>query len=352
MLRNYIKTAINTLRKNKGFSSINILGLALGITVTLLILMYVVNELSYENFHKNRKNIYRIALNWGTDGNIMKFAGSMPALASAIDSAIPEVSSAIRIRKDYDAVIKNSDDQVIREDNTFFADPGIFKIFTFPLTEGDPSTALTEPYSIVISEKTAKKYFGSADPLGNELTYNDSPLRITGIMRDMPENTHIYCDLLISYSTLKAMGEDVTQPWNTWGNDLTYILLKDHVQPKSLIPKLSKMLKVNAGDWLSSRMTFELQPLNQIHWDNTTRGDIGPKGNKTYVYIFLSAAIFILLIACFNFLNLSISKYLGRVTEVAIRKTAGAKRKQLIFQFLTETMVIVIYVGHNRNIPF
>jgi len=342
MFRNYIKTAINTIRQNKGFSFINIIGLTLGMTVSLLILMYVVSELSYEGFHKNRKNIYRITLEWGTDGNTMKFAGSMPALALAVDSQLPEVKAAVRIKKDYDATFKSSENQEIKEPDTYYADQGVFTVFTFPLIEGDQNSALTDPFSVVISETTAKKYFGETDALGQEMSYNDTPMKVTGIMKDVPENTHLHCDLLISYSTLKALGQAPEYPWNQWGDDLTYVLLADNVKANALIPKLDDILNKNTGEWLSSKMKFEMQPLNQIHWDNTTRGDIGPKGNKTYVYIFLSAAIFILLIACFNFLNLSISRYLGRVTEVAIRKTAGARRKQLVFQFLTETMVIVV----------
>ncbi len=342
MFRNYLKTAINTLRQNKGFAFINILGLTLGITVSLLILMYVINELSYEGFQKNRKNIYRIALEWGSDGSTMKFAGSMPALALAIDSQLPEVKAAVRIKKDYSASFKNSENQDIKESDTYFADPDVFKIFTFPLMEGDAGKALTDPFTVVISESTARKYFGESDALGRELTYNDTPLKITGVMKDVPENTHLHPDLLISFTTLKALGQSPQYPWNQWGDDLTYILLSGNVKAETLIPKLDRILGENAGEWLSSRMKFELQPLGSIHWDNSTRGDIGPKGNKTYVYIFLSAAILILLIACFNFLNLSVSKYLGRVTEIAIRKTAGARRKQLVAQFLTETMVIVV----------
>jgi putative ABC transport system permease protein len=342
MFKNYLKTAINALRNNKGFSFINIMGLTLGITVSLLILMYVVNELSYESFQKNRKNIYRIALDWGTEGNTMKFAGSMPALALAIDSQLPEVKATARIKKDYDASFKNSDNQKISEPNTFFADPGVFKIFTFPLVEGNEKSALSDPFSVVITEKTARKYFGENDPLGKEMWYKDSPLKVTGIMKDLPENTHLQCDILISFPTLKALGQASQYPWNQWGEDLTYILLDNNVPAKTLIPKLDDILSKNAGEWLSSKMKFELQPLTMIHWDNSTMGDIGPKGNKTYVYIFLSAAILILLIACFNFLNLSISQYLGRVKEVAVRKTAGARKKQLVFQFLTETMVIIV----------
>jgi len=341
MLGNYLKTAINSINKNRFFSLVNILGLALGITVSLLILMYVVNEMSYESFHINRKNIYRIALEWGTPGNVMKFAGSMPALAAAIDSQIPEVESVARIRKSYDAVLKTKDNQEISEENFFFADPDVLKIFSFSFLEGNPENALNEPYSAVITRRAATKYFGNTDPLGKELSFQNALLKINGIIDNVPANTHFNCDILVSYSTLESMGEVVEHPWNQWGDDMTYILLKNDESIISVIPKLNDLLK-NAGEWLAARMKFDVQPLTQIHWDVDTRGDIGPKGNKAYVYIFLSAAILILVIACFNFLNLSISQYLGRMPEVAMRKTAGATRNQLIFQFLTETLLIVI----------
>jgi putative ABC transport system permease protein len=341
MFRNYLKAAYNNLVRNKFFSSINILGLVLGITASLLIMMYIVNEMSYESFQQNRKNVYRIAVEWGNEGSKMKFAGCMPALAPAIISQIPEVISAVRIEKDYDAVIKNRNNQEIKEENLFFSDPGVFKVFSFKLTEGDPDNALNDPYSVVISRGISVKYFGTADPLGQSLTYHDTPLKITGIIEDVPENTHLRCDFLVSYSTLKAMGNYPEKPWNSWGDDLTYILLKNKTPANSLIPKLDQLLSKNAGEWLASRMKFDVQPLDNIHWDTDSRGDIGPKGNKTYIYIFMSAAIFVLIIACFNFLNLSISQYMGRMKEVGVRKTAGAGKGQVITQFLTESMVLI-----------
>jgi len=342
MFRNYLKIAISRLVKNKFFPTINIIGLSLGITAYLLIMMYIINELSYESFQINRQDIYRIAAKWGNEGNVMKFAGSMPALAPAINEQIPEVEVAVRIRKDYDAIIKNKDGKEIREENLFFADQGVFDIFSFYLKQGDIKNALADPFSVVISEKMATKYFGSGDASGQTLLYNDSPLKITGIMHNIPENTHLKCDFLVSYSTLKALGKISDHPWNSWGDDLTYILMKKGVPANSIITKLDELLLKNTNDWFASRMKFEVQPLKEIHWETESRGDLGGKGSKAYVYIFLSAAIFVLIIACFNFLNLSISQYLGRMKEVGIRKTFGAMRNQLIIQFLTESMVIIL----------
>lgn len=342
MLKVYLKSAINSLMKSRFFSMANVLGLTTAMTVCLLIFMYIVNELSYEKFQKNRKDIFRLALIWGSEGSKMKFAGSMPGLAPAINSEVPETELAVRIRKEYDAVVKINNDKEYDEENLFFSDPELFKIFSFNMIQGDPDHALEEPFSVVLSEKASKKFFGSTNTLGREVFFKDFPMKITGIMENIPENSHLRCNVIISYSSLKAMGEDQSNLWNSWGNDLTYILMKPGTSVNSIIPKLDTLLIHNADQWLSTRMQFEIQPLNKIHWETDTRSDIGPKGNKSFIFIFLSAAIFILTIACFNFLNLSLSRYIGRIKETGIRKTVGASRKNLIIQFFTESMVIIL----------
>jgi putative ABC transport system permease protein len=341
MLRNYLKTAINSLLRSKFFSLVNILSLAIGMTVCLLIFMYIVNELSYEKFQKNRKDIFRLSLIWGSEDSKMKFAGSMPALAPAIISEVPEAEVAIRVRKGYDAVVKINNEEEFAEENLFFSDPEIFRIFSFSLVQGDPEHALEDPFSVVLSEKASRRYFGNASALGRELFYKDFPMKVTGIMDDIPANTHLRCDVIMSYTSLKAMGEDQDKPWNTWGDDFTYVLMKPGAAISTIIPKLDTLLLHNAGSWLSSRMQFDAQPLNRIHWETETRGDIGPKGNRSFIFIFLSAALFILTIACFNFLNLSLSRHIGRIKEAGIRKAMGASRKDLIIQFFTESLIVI-----------
>ena len=342
MFKNYLKIAFRNIFKFKAFSTINIMGLAIGMAVCLLMLMYVVNEVSYENFHKKKDRIYRISVEWGTEKGKMKFAGSMPALAEALNSQVPEVEKAIRIQKDYDAIIVNQVKEEIKEDNLFFVDPSIFDIFSFSLLEGDADNALVEPFSVVISEKQALKYFGYNSPIGKYLDYGDTPLKITGIMEDVPVNTHLKCEFLVSYSTLEALGKTFDKPWNNWGDDLTYVLLKNNASTNSLIEKMDELLLQNTGEWFASRMNFNVQHLSDIHWDTESRGDIGAKGNKMYIYIFLSAALFVLIIACFNFMNLSTSRYLERMKEIGVRKVVGAGRVQLIRQFLTESFLVTI----------
>ncbi|MFQ5606205.1 MAG: FtsX-like permease family protein, partial [bacterium] len=277
-----------------------------------------------------------------SEGNKMRFAGSMPALAPALNTQMPEVEQAIRIQQDYDAILSSQPNEQIREENLFFADPAIFDIFSFYLIEGNPTTALAEPFSIVLTETQAKKYFGSENPLGQTLNYNDTPVEVTGIMADVPENTHLYCEFLISYSTLKAMGKYPETPWNQWGDTFTYILLRENTSTTLLQKKLQELLQQNTGEWFTSRMEFLVQPLTAIHWDRESRGDIGPKGNKMYVTVFLTASFLVLLIACFNFVNLTTSRFLDRMKEVGVRKVIGANRKQLIRQFLTESFLMTV----------
>lgn len=342
MFRNYLKIAFRQLTKHKGFSIINISGLALGMTACLLMLMFVVNETSYDNFHPNKDRIFRVITDWGKEGSRMKFAGAMPAIAPTLNEEVPEVEVAARVRRMTKTVITDAENQAVKEDNAFYGDPEIFDIFNWSLLEGDKSSVLDEPYSVVLSHKIARKYFGSNDAIGQILTINNSPYKITGVMKDFPANTHLNCEILVSYTTVEALGEYPDKPWNVWGDDYNYIVLKENVPAENIHEKLNRLLIKNAGDWYRGRMDLIPQPLSAIHWDNESRGDIGPKGNYLYVYLFLSASILVLLIACFNFMNLSTSRYVDRMKEVGVRKVVGANRQQLIYQFLVESTLVAL----------
>ncbi|MFQ5709608.1 MAG: ABC transporter permease, partial [bacterium] len=339
MFKNYLKIALRNLIKFKTLSLINLTGLVVGVTVCLHMLVYVIHESSYESFHQNKERIYRIAVEWGTETTKIKMAGSMPALAPALNAQVPEVEKAIRVRPDYDAVIVDRAKEEFPEDHLFFSDPGIFDIFSFQLKQGNKDEALSEPFSIVLSESKAKKYFNTENALGQTLFYGKTPLKVTGVFKDLPSNTHLHCELLVSYSTLEATGHKVEQPWNSWGEDYTYVLLRKHASIQSLHRQLDALLLKNTGEWFAARMAFVIQPLSDIHWNAQLRGDIGPKGNRLYVYIFLSAAILVLLIASFNFMNLSTARYLDRLKEVGVRKVVGANRLHLINQFLCESFL-------------
>lgn len=342
MLGNYLKIAFRNLKKHKTFSFINTSGLAMGMAACLLMLMYVVSETSYDNFHDNKDRIFRVTADWGENGSKRAWAGTMPAISPALKEEVPEVAAAARVRNLFHAVISNGDDLSFEETAAFYADPDIFKILTWPLLQGDPSEALAEPFSLVLSEKDARKYFGNEDPLGKVLSLNEKPCRITGIMKTLPANTHLKVEILVSYTTAESLGDYPDKPWEVWGDDYNYFLIKENISAGTVTGKLNSLFDKYANKWIVNKMDLKVQPLSDIHWDNVSRADIGPKGNILYVYLFLCLSVLVLLIACFNFMNLSTAKYLERMREVGVRKVVGANRTQLIHQFLVESLLVSI----------
>lgn len=340
MLKNYLKIALRNFTRAKMFSLINLTGLIIGVTVSLHMLVYVLHENGFESFHQNKDRIYRIAVQWGSDAHRMKMAGSMPGLAPALDAQVPEVERAIRVQPVSDAVVSTRTQEEFQESHLFFCDPGVFEVFSLQLEAGDVRQALQNPASIVLSAATAKKYFKDESAIGQTLFYKNTPLKVTGVFKDLPTSTHLNFELLVSYTTLESMGLMPEEPWSTWGEDFTYVLLREGASMAAVAPKIDALLLENTSEWFASRMDFIIQSLTEIHWNAELRGDIGPKGNRMYVYIFLSAAILVLLIASFNFMNLSTARYLDRMKEVGVRKVAGANRVQLIGQFLCESFLL------------
>ena len=340
MFKNYIKIAFRNIKRHLGYSFINIFGLAVGMTVCLLMLMYVVNEISYDDFHEKGDRIYRLGCDWGTEGSKMKFAGVMPAFAPALNTEIPEIEVAARIKLNSEMIILGAENEKYKQSHIFHADPQVFDIFSWDLLEGDLSSVLTEPFSAVITQKMAKKYFGTDNPIGKTLDIDGNLYRITGLLKDFPPNTHLECEILISYATIHSLDKYPSQPWTQWGDDLTYFVLRENSSLDEVAEKVNALLAKNTGEWFTNKMELVLQPLSRIHWETEYRADTGVKGNILYVYLFLSAAILVLAIACFNFMNLSTSRYLDRMKEIGVRKVVGANRKQLIRQFLTESLLV------------
>jgi putative ABC transport system permease protein len=342
MFKNYIKIAFRNIKRHLGYSFINIFGLAVGMTVCLLMMMYVVNETSYDNFHEKGDRIYRLACDWGTEGSKMKFAGSMPAFAPALNTEIPEIEVAARIRHNSEMIILGAQNEKYKQSQIFHADPEVFDIFSWNLLEGDASSVLSEPFSVVITRKIAKKYFSNDEPVGRTLDIDGNLYKVTGLLADFPHNTHLDCEMLISYATVRSLGKYPSDPWTQWGDDLTYFVLRENSSLETVANKVNALLNQNTGEWFTKKMELVLQPLSEIHWDTESRGDVGAKGNIVYVYLFLSAAVLVLAIACFNFMNLSTSRYLDRMKEIGVRKVVGANRKQLIRQFLTESILVTV----------
>jgi putative ABC transport system permease protein len=338
MFNNYIKFAIRNLMRQKLYSAINISGLAIGITGSLLILTYVFHELSYENFHENRANIYRAAVEFGGGGNSMQLAGAMPALGPAAKEELPEVIDAARFYGTRNALL-TMDEQTFTEPDLYFADPSVFNIFSFKLISGDIKQVLNEPYSLVISQKMARKYFGDENPVGKTLIYQkEYPVTITGLMQDVPENTHLKIDFLLSYSTREKI-KAVETPWNQFGDTYTYLLLQKNTDIDALTAKIHAMLKEHTNEGFAGMVQLHLQPLGDIYMYSKLMGELSSGGNISYVYLFSFVAFLVLIIASLNYINLSTARSFHRSKEIGMRKVLGAGRMQLVRQFIGESVL-------------
>jgi len=344
MLKNYFKIAFRNLWRHKIFSLINIMGLAIGMTACILIYLYVNFELSYDSFHRKADRIYRIVSDLKTPDEVIRQNVPASAVAPNLKDEFPEVSAFVRMTSWGDIAVKRGGIKFIEKSITW-ADSSFFEIFDFRLLEGDPLTALKEPHTVVISERTAKKYFGKTDPIGQTLQFADGSLvaRVTGVMKDMPENSQIKEDLLLSMSTISTeMYTDLDKDWANYGG-AAYLLLKPGTDAKALERKFPAFLERRNGPAMKKAQmypTLMLEPLRDVYLHSTRDGQ--KKENIGNVYVFAIVAIFILLIACFNFINLTTARSADRAREVGIRKVVGAERLQLTKQFIGESLIICL----------
>ena len=353
MIRNYLKIAFRNLWRNKTFTAINIFGLALGISTCLLIMLFVQNEWSYDRFNAKADRIVRVVFRGSIGGEKMKEAMAMPPVAQTLKSTYPEVEAATRLRRaGYPRV--SYQDKTFREDAFAYVDFNFFQVFTFPLLHGDPNTVLLQPNTIVISETVAQKYFGQEDPIGKVLTFKDwkTGFKITGVMKKMPENSHFHYDILGSMASDR---ESRVPSWMT-SEYYTYLVLAPGYDYKKLEAKLPQIVEKYMAPQLEKAMglTFAqfrqkgndiglfLQPLTDIHLRSDLTLELEPGGDIRYVYIFSVIALFMLTIACINFMNLSTASASKRAREVGIRKVLGSLKKQLIKQFLIESILIAV----------
>ncbi len=339
MLKNYLLLAFKNFKKQKLFSLINILGLTMGITCCLMIFLFIMNEFSYDKFFKNGKDIYRIYRVGNTNGELRNIPWVSAPYAKALQTDYPDmVKATMRVQPDNDLVTYNNIS--FNEKKIYLVDSNFFSFFSFHLLKGNPATVLNDPLSIVMTESAAKKYFGNEDPIGKVVGFNEKMhLKVTGIAEDIPVNTHMDFDMLV------PLANWANEPWmNQWPNNglFAYLQLNPAVHPDQLQKLFPQFMDKYMGKFYREagfKMDLVMKPLQGIYFEGENRFDAVKHGSKKMVYIFMSIAVLILIIACINFMNLATARATDRSKEVGLRKVLGAVRKQLAWQFIFESLL-------------
>ena len=331
MLKNYLKIAIRNLRRHLGYSLINVIGLAVGLACCLFIIQFVRHELSYDRHHEYAERIYRIVSDWGD----FSAPSTNPPMVRRLEAAYPAIEHAWL--NPFDGLVEYEQER-FRENNIYFANEAVFEVFTIPTIRG--TVDMSRPMTMLITPEIAKKYFGEVDPIGKTLEINNQfELEVTGIVEGAPQRAHFYYDFFISWATLDAF--NIFDYDIAWGNNsiFTYLLMPDGFAPETLESALPAFIEQHAGEnWNGS--TLSLQPLTDIHLRSHHNSELEPNGNLAYLYMFSAIALFILMIACINFMNLATARNAERAKEVGVRKVVGADRTQLIRQFLIESLIL------------
>ncbi|SEL52451.1 ABC transporter permease [Parapedobacter koreensis] len=353
MIKNYVKTALRSMLRQRAFAAINIVGLAIGIATCLLISLFVFDEWSYDRFHEKADRIVRIVFGGTVPGGEIKEANVMPPTAQAIQAEFPEVEETTRLVQGGRPFFLVAN-QSFNEEELAFVDANFFRVFSFHLLHGNPETVLTEPYTVILTEKTARKYFGTTDAVGKELIIkaDNTPLKVTGVVEDLPLNSHIHFDL---FASMASYPNAKSNSWMESGFN-TYAVLRHGTDYKTVEAKLPALFEKYAGPQFPAAfgMTYtehrkagndiglHLQRLTDIRLHSDFTNDLSAPGDVRYVYIFSAIALFMLLIASINFMNLATASASRRAKEVGVRKVLGSGREALTFQFLMESLLLTL----------
>ncbi len=339
MLKNLLKTAIRHLSKHPGYSAINILGLTLGITSALFLIIYVMDEISYDKYHKNADRIYRVSSTLTeTDDQFTWIVAQVP-FGPQIAQEYPEVQAYVRFFNMSQGAYKYEDKEYT-EENFYYADSTIFDIFSYKVIKGDARAAVTQPNKIVLTESAASRYFGDADPIGKVLKEGNNSYEVAGVIEDVPSNSHLRFDALTARNNLPKQ-------FGSWGNFgvFTYILLPKDVDYKAFEQKMQGISETHVKPVLGQynvQVKYNLEPLTWIHLHSTNASEPEPTGSIAYVIIFAIVAIFLVLIAAMNYMNLATARSAGRAREVGLRKVVGSTRGALVWQFISESVVFTV----------
>ncbi len=355
MLKNFFLITLRNTIRDKAYFILNVLGLSLGIAGSILILLYVQHELSYDKFHSRADRTYRINCYAKLEGKELSIAVTAPPQARVFKEEYPEIEDATRYYYPNDQKV-TYENVTYHEKRFYFADPNFLEIFNFPLIKGDPKTALQKPFSVIITSDIAEKLFGQSDPIGKNIILNkDKVYQVTGVVQNVPINTHFRFDYLASFNSLELSKSEF---WLSQMLETYIVIQKDYpykkleakfegLMDKFVLPQVQQLIPIKVNNYkefkaLGNLFEFTLQPLNDLHFNTHYQFSYDQGTDRVYVYFFSVVAIFLLFIACINFMNLSTAKYSYRSKEVGIKKVVGSSRSQLISQFLSESLIITL----------